>query len=58
MLASYAARKAAEIHTNHENKVLDLAEIELTFPIAALTVLGFAWIARKVLRIHQCFAYC
>lgn len=38
-------------------RVLDLAEIELIFPIAALTVLGSAWISRKVLIIHQCYAY-
>lgn len=32
---------------------LDLAETELIFPTAALTVLCFVWEARKVLITHQ-----
>lgn len=36
---------------------LCLAEMEFIFPIAALKVLSFALVARKVLIIHQCFDY-
>ena len=35
--------------------VLGLAEMELIFPIAALIVLCFVLVARKVLITHWCF---
>ena len=38
--------------------VLGLAGMELTFPIAALIVLCFVFVARTVLITHQCFGYC
>jgi len=38
--------------------VLGLAEMELIFPIAALIVLCFVLVARKVLITYQCFGYC
>ena len=38
--------------------VLGLAGMELPFPIAALIVLCFVLVARKVLIAHQCFGYC
>lgn len=41
-----------------ELPVLGLAEMELTFPIAALSVLCFALIGRKVLVTHPYFGYC
>ena len=38
--------------------VLGLAEMELVFPTAALIVLCFVLVPRKVLITHQCFGYC
>ena len=38
--------------------VLILAGKELTFPITALIVVCFVFIARKVLKTHECFDYC
>ena len=37
---------------------LGLAEMELIFPIAALTVLCFVLVARKMLLTHQCLGCC
>ena len=38
--------------------LLGLAEMELVFTIAALIVLCFALVARKVLITYQCVGYC
>ena len=58
-------RKAAKNSQRYPQKnhsdfltILDLAGMELTFPIAALIVLCFVFVARKVLITHQCFGYC
>lgn len=37
---------------------LGLAEMELTFPMATLTLLGWALVATKVLMSLQCFSSC
>lgn len=42
----------------HCRSVLCLAELELMFPTAALTVLCDVLVARKVWIIHQCSGYC
>lgn len=38
--------------------VLGLAGMEFTFPIAALILLCFVFVAIRVLITHQYFAYC
>jgi len=40
------------------SSVLGLAEMELIFPVAALTVLCSVLVARKVLLTSQCFGCC
>ena len=43
---------------SHVVKCIGLAWTESTFPIAALVVLCFVFVARTVLITYQCFGYC
>lgn len=51
-------------HADNQERIFDLqkelglAGMELTFPIAALIVLCFVFVARTVLITHQCSGYC
>ena len=49
--------KTAGFTVAAEGAVLGLAEMELIFPLAALIVLCFVLVARKVLITHRCFGY-